>query len=97
VIPLLSSNYAPERDNFWSARQAAMGKLHNNDDWPHPPGSNLIGWVKNYRNSPIVYLQMGDDVSAYANPEFRRLLHNAVRWVMSSEAHQWARARNRSM
>lgn len=97
VIPLLASDYAFERNNFWSARQAAMGQLHNNDDWPHSPGSNLIGWVKHFRNSPIVYLQMGDDVAAYSNPEFRRLLHSAMRWVMSSEAHHWARVRNSSM
>jgi len=30
-----------------------------------------------------VYLQPGDGESAYANPHYRRLLENAIRWVVS--------------
>jgi len=53
-----------------------------------------VGWTKSYRNSPIVYLQCGDDPVAYANENFQRLLHNAIRWVASEDAHRWARLRN---
>lgn len=94
LIPLLRSGHRFERENFYSAREAAEGRLYSNADWPHPPGSDLIGWVKHYRNSPIVYLQPGDDQAAYDNPAFRRLLHNALRWVASDAARAWARARN---
>tara|TARA_B110000503_G_scaffold130414_1_gene203787 strand:- start:13126 stop:13308 length:183 start_codon:yes stop_codon:yes gene_type:complete len=55
-------------------------------------GSNLVGWVKRWGNSPVVYLQGGDDGDAMANEHFRRLVHNAVRWVSSEAAQDWARA-----
>ena len=65
---------------------AVAGEMYSREGWQHPPGSSLVGWVKHYRNSPIVYIQGGDDPEAYANPQFQRLLHNAVRWVASEDA-----------
>jgi hypothetical protein len=94
VIPLLKSDYTFIDDNFYSANLAVQGTLYSREGWRHPPGSNLVGWVKHYRNSPIVYLQGGDDPMAYNNEGFQRLLHNAIRWVASEEAHSWARQRN---
>ena len=96
VIPLLASDYTFDSRHFYSATRAVSGQLHSNAGWTHPPGSNLIGWVKHYRNSPIVYLQPGDGEQAYANPAFRRLLQNALEWVTSEEAHRWARERYRA-
>ena len=32
-------------------------------------------------NSRLVYLQPGDGPSAYDNPDYRRLVENALRWV----------------
>lgn len=95
VEPLLASDYRFDREHFFSAQRAVNGQLYSREDWLHPPGSNLIGWVKHYRNSPIVYLQPGDDTAVYDNPEFRRLLHNALRWVGSDAAHAWAASRYR--
>ena len=93
VHPLLVSDYRFERDNFYSAARAVRdGRMYDNEGWDHPPGSNLIGWVKRYGSSPICYLQCGDDPVAWASPEFQRLLGNAIRWVGSKEAHAWARA-----
>lgn len=94
VIPLLQSDYEFTDGNFYSASQAVQGKLNSREGWSHPSGSPLVGWMKSYRNSPIVYLQCGDDPVAYANENFQRLLHNAIRWVASEEAHLWARLRN---
>lgn len=96
VVPLLRSDYAFTDENFYSAKLAVEGTMFSREGWSHPPGSNLVGWVKHYRNSPIVYLQGGDDPVAYASPDYRRLLHNAIRWVAGDEAHRWARARNNS-
>ncbi len=92
IIPLLASDYRFDREHFYSAEQAVTGRLYSNEGWDHPPGSNLVGWVKSWGNSPIVYLQPGDDVAAYDCPAFRRLLENALRWVASEEAHAWARS-----
>ena len=68
--------------------------MFSNDGWEHARGSDLIGWVKHYRNSPIVYLQCGDDPRAYENPQYRKLLSNAIEWVASQDARDWARQRN---
>lgn len=92
VIPLLRSGYKFEENNFYSAAKAVAGEMNSRDGWSHPPGSNLVGWVKRWGNSPIVYLQGGDDAGAMANPHFKRLVHNAVRWVSSTEARDWAKS-----
>ena len=82
VEPLLASDYEFTQDNFYSAAKVVLeGKMFNNEGWQHAPGSNLIGWTKTYGKSRIVYLQCGDDPVAYANPQFRQLLANAIDWV----------------
>lgn len=91
VVPLLRSDYVFEDSNFYSASRAVAGEIYSRVDWNHPAGSNLVGWVKRWANSPIVYLQGGDDAAAMANEHFRRLVHNAIRWVSSDTAHAWAR------
>lgn len=94
VVPLLVSDYDFKSDNFYSASLAVAGSLYSREGWQHPQGSQVVGWVKHYRNSPVVYLQGGDDAAAWNNPHYRQLLHNAINWVGSKEAHVWARARN---
>ena len=96
VEPLLSSNYTFTEDNFYSAYRAVQGQMFSREGWQHAPGSNLVGWVKHYKNSPIVYLQFGDASATYQNPNFGAVLENAIRWVASDEAKAWARARNSS-
>jgi type 1 glutamine amidotransferase len=91
VIPLLRSNYDFRADNFYSAASAVTGTMNSREGWSHPAGSNLVGWVKRWGNSPIIYLQGGDDAVAMGNEHFRRLVHNAVRWVSSEAARDWAR------
>ena len=82
VTPLLTSNFDFVRDNFYSAAKAVVErKMYDNTGWAHAPGSNLVGWTKTYNASRIVYVQGGDDPVAYANPDYRRLLENAIRFV----------------
>ena len=38
------------------------------------------------RNSRLVYLQPGDDQTTYDNLVYRRLIENAIRWVVSPVA-----------
>ena len=92
VIPLLASDYCFEDDHFYSAASAVGGNMHSREGWAHPGGSHFVGWVKRVGNSPIVYLQGGDDSVAMSNQYFRQLVHNAVRWVSSDAAHAWARS-----
>lgn len=90
VIPLLRSDYSFEQDNFYSAARAVAGEMYSSEGWSHPPGSNCVAWCKAYAASPIVYIQGGDDARALRDPNFRQLVHNAMRWVSSESARQWA-------
>ncbi|MNQ96765.1 Trehalose utilization [compost metagenome] len=93
VVPLFRSDFDFVAENFFSARLALAGQLNSREGWQHARGSNLVGWVKNYRNSPIVYLQFGDGPATFQNESFRRILANSIRWVCSPEARAWARER----
>lgn len=90
VIPLLRSDAAFTDGRFWSSAAAIAGRRDTREGWHHPPGSDLAAWAKRARRSPVVYLQPGDGPSAYADPGWRRLLANAIRWVASDEAREWA-------
>ncbi len=51
VVPLLRSGHEFVRDNFYSAAKVVReGRMFSNEGWEHDRGSNLIGWVKHYRN-----------------------------------------------
>ncbi|RMF07678.1 MAG: ThuA domain-containing protein [Alphaproteobacteria bacterium] len=93
IVPLLAARHEFTAQNFYSAAHAVIdGRLFSNQDWHHPPGPNLIGWVKTAGNSPVVYLQPGDGPGAYGNPHYRRLLSNAILWLASDDARAWAAA-----
>ena len=40
-----------------------------------------LAWAKTYEAARVVYLQLGHDHLAYENPQYRRLLANAIRWT----------------
>lgn len=82
VEPLLASDYTFTRDHFFSAAKVVRERrMYDNTGWEHPPGSNLVGWTRTIGATRVVYLQCGDDPVAYANPHFRTLLGNAIRWA----------------
>ncbi len=81
VTPLLRSNGSYTREDFFSADAAVAGRMYDREGWDHPPGSNLIGWCREVSNSRLVYLQPGDGPSVYDDPNYRRLVENAIRWV----------------
>ena len=93
VVPLLRSHHTFTDENFFSAHRAITGHPGSREGWSHPQGSHLVGWAKHHRASPIVYLQGGDDGAALADPHYRQLVHNAVRWVASPAARDWVRER----
>ena len=47
----------------------------------HPKSDKPIAWVVKYSGSRVFGYQSGHDVKAWANPNFRRLLGNGIRWV----------------
>ena len=62
--------------------------------WDHPPGSDLIVWLNSCGNAPVVVSDVGDSPLAYDDPSYRKLIENAVRWLASGDAREWAANRN---
>jgi len=50
--------------------------------------SPVIGWTKIYGKARIVTLQSGHDVPTYGNPDFRKLLKQAIEWVYNNGNNQ---------
>ena len=82
ITPLLRTRFdTNDTSQFFSADLAIRGRRNTNEGWHHPPGSPLVGWVKQAGASPVVYLQFGDGPETYADPSFRRVLANAIHWT----------------
>jgi len=97
VTPLFTSSWDFSKDKFYSAANAVLrGELNSNEGWEHENGSNYVGWIKTYKNSPVVYLQFGDGPATYKNPIFRRILAQAIKWACSDEAKTWAAEQNKA-
>lgn len=84
VQPLLRSTYEFVDRNFYSADRAIRGSRNDATGWQHPPGSNLVAWTKTVGASPVVYLQFGDGPATYADPNYRRILANAIHWAATN-------------
>lgn len=91
IVPLLAAEHDFTRDQFFSAANALEARMWTRDGWDHPDGTNLIAWAKRSGNSPTVTIQCGNDAATFANPAFRKLLRNAIDWVTSDAAAEWAR------
>ncbi len=94
VLPLMRGDYDYVAANF---TPPPLAPPEEQASWAHPPGSNLVVWARAARNSPVVAADIGDSPAAFANPGFRRLLGNALRWVASEEARKWAAANREAM
>jgi len=68
---------------------------HGGDQFKkHPEGSNLVGWTKTYKNSPIAYIMFGHGPQVYYDNSYRLLIVNAIKWAISKEAKNWASSKN---
>jgi hypothetical protein len=87
MTPLLVSDADFSGERFVPSRPLTAQGANN---WRHPRGGNVVGWARSYERSPIVYLQPGGSASAFGHPAYRRLLSNAVGWLSSDDAAEWA-------
>ena len=83
ITPLLRSSYPAVSENFYSLARAVKGNMSSNEGWSRRPGSDIVGWTKRARNSPLVYIQAGHGPTAYANPSYVQLLYNSIKWTIS--------------
>jgi len=51
----------------------------------HPESENVIAWTNKYGNSHVVFIQLGHDHFAYENPNYRRLVAQAIRWTAQEQ------------
>jgi type 1 glutamine amidotransferase len=47
----------------------------------HPGNTPTVAWWRTYGPARVVYLQLGHDRKAFENPNYRRLLANAILWA----------------
>jgi uncharacterized protein len=47
----------------------------------HPKSDSELAWAKTYGNSRVVYIESGHDHFAYENPNYRKVVARAIRWV----------------
>jgi type 1 glutamine amidotransferase len=50
-----------------------------------PESNKVVAWAKTYENARVVYMQSGHDHFAYENPNFQRVLRQAIGWVAKRE------------
>lgn len=91
VVPLLRARYAFVQENFHSAANALEGRMWTSDGWRHEEGTDLIAWARRVGNSPVVYVQAGNDGQTFRNPAYAKLIRNAIDWLTGPEAAGWAR------
>lgn len=92
IRPLLYLEDSIPTDRFHSARRAVR-RLTDGEGEPWKPGALnlLLAWAKPAGASPLVYIQPGDSARTYADPHYRTLIGNTLRWVCSAEAREWVR------
>lgn len=89
VLPLMRGEYDFIVDNF---TPPPLAPAEEQASWDHPPGSDLVVWANVCANSPVVVSDVGDGPLAFDDPNYRRLIENAIRWLASDDAKQWAKA-----
>ena len=47
----------------------------------HPDCDETIGWVRNFGEAKVCGIMLGHDSAAYKNPNYRRLVAQAIRWT----------------
>jgi type 1 glutamine amidotransferase len=47
----------------------------------HPDCTPTVAWTHKYKKSRIVYILLGHGQDAHENPNYRKLLQNAISWV----------------
>lgn len=46
----------------------------------HPKSMRYLAWINHYGRSDVIYIQLGHGPSGYSNPQFRKLLQQAIAW-----------------
>ena len=47
----------------------------------HPKSMRYLAWINHYGNSDVIYIQLGHGPSGYSNPNYRKLVRQAIEWL----------------
>lgn len=47
----------------------------------HPLSGKVIAWTHSFGKAPVVYILLGHGPSSYNNPNYQKLVANAIRWA----------------
>jgi hypothetical protein len=94
VVSLLRSDFTFSQAHF---SPPPLASPDEQAAWSHPPGSDVVVWANACGRSPVVASEIGDGPHSYASPDFRRLLGNAVNWLASAQAREWAALRGAAL
>jgi uncharacterized protein len=98
VIPLVTADADFSGSRFIRTYEhVVVGAEEAPDCADHPPASHLIAWAKAAGRSPLVYIQPGDTAATFGLAPYRRLMANAINWVSSDAARNWAAANPRPL
>jgi len=51
----------------------------------HPDNNREVAWTYKCGKSPVFYFMLGHDGKAYANPGYRKVLHQGIRWAAEAK------------
>jgi len=46
----------------------------------HPKSMRYLAWINHYGKSDVIYIQLGHGPSGYSNPNYRKLIQQAIEW-----------------
>lgn len=52
----------------------------------HPNSMRYVAWTNRYNNSEVVCIQLGHGPSCYANPNYRKLIQQAIEWSAANHS-----------
>ena len=89
AVEIVDRNHPITRGiNNFVIRDEGYGGLFVRDDvnvilrTDHPDASPELAWTTQYGKSAIFVIALGHDGVAYANPNLRRILHQAIQWCI---------------
>ncbi|ESW61754.1 MAG: hypothetical protein Q27BPR15_04765 [Rhodobacter sp. CACIA14H1] len=78
--------------NLYSMALAMTGERRSNRGWVRPDGDSAVVWTRRAGNSALAYIQPGHYGETFADPNYRRLVRNALDWTMAESPWRGAGA-----
>ncbi|MDO6435672.1 ThuA domain-containing protein [Flavitalea sp. BT771] len=50
-----------------------------------PKSMRYLAWINHYEHSDVICIQLGHGPSAYSNPNFRKLIRQAIEWAIDNK------------